>query len=439
MGCPPARPCTPGPSRSGRGHRCTPLRRRIRSAPARMHPQSPRPLLPGRSARRSPATEGASRATLAATSDRGTGRSAVVARALPVRTSPRPGSACHRETPARRPCAGTPCRCLGNHAAVADVLLSMRTFVVGTCSFLAVLVSAAPAFACAGLIGSNGAVNLGRTTTLAAYHDGVEHYVTAFKFLGGGGQFGTLIPLPDVPTNVEKGGAWTLQRLVRETTPVRALALAAAAPTAARDSAEVLLETRIDALDLTVLKGGGAAVADWAHEHGFRLSPDAPEVLDFYAQRSPIFLAAVFDGDAALERGQQLGDGTPVHLTIPVSNPWVPLRILGLGKQATDRVDADVFLLTDNLPAILPGPQDGLSVTYTKAANAQLLDDLRSDEGMSWVPDSAWLTQLRVGSSVADLRYDLAIDTSGLAAPSRVAAGLEPVKPAPPERPQRDP
>jgi hypothetical protein len=317
----------------------------------------------------------------------------------------------------------------------------MRNLVVGTCSLLASLVVAAsPTFACAGLIGSNGAVNLGRTTTLAAYHDGVEHYVTAFKFLGGGGQFGTLIPLPDVPSNVEKGGAWTLQRLVRETTPIRAFANAAAAPTAARDTAEVLLETRIDALDLTVLKGGGAAVADWAHEHGFRLSPDAPEVLDFYAQRSPIFLAAVFDGDAALERGQQLGDGTPVHLTIPVANPWVPLRILGLGKQPTDRVDADVFLLTDNLPAILPGRQDGLAVTYTKAASARLLDDLRSDQGMSWVPDSAWLTQLRVGSSVADLRYDLAIDTSGLAAPSRVAAGLEPLTPpAPPERPQPDP
>src|SRR6476469_3733348 len=73
--------------------------------------------------------------------------------------------------------------------------------------------------ACAGLIGSNGAVNLGRTTTLAAYHDGEEHYVTAFQFLGGGGQFGTLIPLPGVPSKVEKGGAWTLQRLVRETTP----------------------------------------------------------------------------------------------------------------------------------------------------------------------------------------------------------------------------
>src|SRR5690349_12476958 len=185
------------------------------------------------------------------------------------------------------------------------------------------------ALACAGLIGSNGAVNLGRTTTLAAYHDGVEHYVTAFKFLGGGGQFGTLIPLPGVPTKVERGGAWTLQRLAREVQPARPFALLAA-PAAAQGAAEVVLQTRVDALDLTVLKGGGPAVADWAHEHGFSLSPDAPEVLDFYAQQSPIFLAAVFDGDAAEARGQRLGDGTPVHLTIPLDNPWVPLRILGL-------------------------------------------------------------------------------------------------------------
>lgn len=209
------------------------------------------------------------------------------------------------------------------------------------------------AFACAGLIGSNGAVNLGRTTTLAAYHDGVEHYVTVFQFQGGGGQFGTLIPLPDVPSNVERGGAWTLQRLVRETEPPPPLLARSAAPDAAKQEVEVLLQTRIDALDLTVLRGGAPAVAEWATDHGFRLSPDAPEVLDFYASRSPIFLAAVFDGAAANERGQRLGDGTPVHLTIPTDNPWVPLRILGLGRQATDRVEADVFLLTDKTPAIL--------------------------------------------------------------------------------------
>src|SRR5688500_5481554 len=101
--------------------------------------------------------------------------------------------------------------------------------------------SAASAAACAGLIGSNGAVNLGRTTPLAAYHDGGEHYVTAFKVGGGGGQFGTLIPLPGVPSSVEKGGGWTLQRLVLETDPPppRA-ALAFASEAAAGDRAEVL-------------------------------------------------------------------------------------------------------------------------------------------------------------------------------------------------------
>src|SRR3977135_3460624 len=100
--------------------------------------------------------------------------------------------------------------------------------------------TASPALACAGLIGSNGAVNLGRTTTLAAYHDGVEHYVTAFKFLGGGGQFGPLIPLPAGPPRVGRGGAWTLQRLVRETQPPRVFAAVPQAA-AARDGVEVLL------------------------------------------------------------------------------------------------------------------------------------------------------------------------------------------------------
>ena len=46
----------------------------------------------------------------------------------------------------------------------------------------ALLATAAPTLACGGLIGPNGAVNLLRTTTFAGYHDGVEHYVTAFEF-----------------------------------------------------------------------------------------------------------------------------------------------------------------------------------------------------------------------------------------------------------------
>ena len=304
----------------------------------------------------------------------------------------------------------------GGATAAATLLAVMSSLGVGS--------TAGTAEACAGLIGSNGAVNLGRTTTLAAYHEGVEHYVTAFQFLGGGGQFGTLIPLPGIPSSVERGGAWTLQRLVRETEPVQPRAALAFESVAASAGAQVVLTARVDALDITVLKGGGADVAAWAKEHGFRLSPDAPEVLDFYAQRSPVFLAAVFDGDAAQQRGQRIGDGTPVHITIPTPNPWVPLRILSLGKKPSDGVEADVFLLTDRRPAILPGERSGLRLAHSAAATAALLNDLRSDAGMGWVPPAGWLTKLRVDSPAGDLRYDLAVDASGQDAPSRVAAGL---------------
>jgi hypothetical protein len=286
-------------------------------------------------------------------------------------------------------------------------------------------VAVAPALACGGLIGPNGAVNLLRTTTLAAYHDGMEHYITAFQFAGGGGAFGSLTPLPGIPSSVEKGGDWTLQRLIRETDPVpEALFLAAAA---SRDSAEEILKVRIDALDITVLRGGSAAVGAWATEHGFRLPPDAPEVLDFYASRSPIFLAAVFDADAAAERGQAIGDGTPVHITIPTDNPWVPLRILALGKNAAEPVDADVYLLNDRRPALLPVPtgDNGLAVTHSAPASDGLLDDLRSDRGMDWVPNAGWLTKIQVQGEASQLTYDLAIDASGAAAPSRVMAGLD--------------
>src|SRR5687767_14008490 len=221
---------------------------------------------------------------------------------------------------------------------------------------LLVAVTAAPALACGGLIGPNGAVNLLRTTTFAGYHDGVEHYITSFEFAGGGGAFGSLTPLPGVPTSVEKGGDWTLQRLRIETDPPApdAEVFLFGAASASRDSAEVLMEVTIDALDITVLRGGADEVGVWAKDHGFRLPPDAPEVLEFYAARSQIFLAAAFDADAAAERGQQVGDGTPVHITIPTDDPWVPLRILALGKGGSERIEADVFLLTDAPPVLLP-------------------------------------------------------------------------------------
>jgi hypothetical protein len=302
----------------------------------------------------------------------------------------------------------------------------MRRFgIILPATLLGLLLTAGPTLACGGLIGPNGAVNLLRTTTFAGYHNGTEHYITAFQFAGGGGAFGSITPLPAVPTSVEKGGDWTLQRLIRETSP-QVFFAADSVRAAASAGAEELMKVRIDALDITVLRGGAADIGTWASDHGFRLPPDAPEVLDFYAARSQIFLAAAFDADAAAARGQQVGDGTSVHITIPTENPWVPLRILALGKTGSERVDADVFLLTDNAPALLPAPigTNGIRLDHSAGASDSLLDDLRSDRGIAWVPTSAWLTKVAVDSSASGLSYDLAIDASGAAAPSRVDAGL---------------
>ena len=289
------------------------------------------------------------------------------------------------------------------------------------------VLGAGPALACGGLIGPNGSVNLVKTTTLAAWHDGVEHYVTSFKFAGAGGQFGSIIPLPDIPTNVERGGDWTLQRLVKEVAPPAPVGVRTAlAASSAAAEADVLLETRIDALDITVLRGGGQAVGEWATKNGFLLTPDTPEVLDFYARRSPIFLAARFDADAARQRGVALGDGTPVHITIPTPNPWVPLRILGVGRQASERINADVFLLTDRRPALLPGnTAPGLRVDRSEQGSARLMADLRSDKGMGWMPESMWLSYLKIDALPSQLTYDLAVDASGADRPSPEAAGIE--------------
>jgi len=284
---------------------------------------------------------------------------------------------------------------------------------------------ASPALACAGLIGPNGTVNLVRTTTLAAHHDGVEHYITAFSFQGGGGRFGSIVPLPGVPTKVERGGDWTLQRLIRETQRPLEEARALLLPAVAQDKARVILETRIDALDITILEGGGAAVGRWAREHGFVLPPDAPEILDYYASRSPIFMAARFDADAARKRGQQVGDGTPIHLTIPTRHPWVPLRILALGKKSSDVVRADVYLLTDARPALFPRLRPGLSLRHSAPASSELMRDLRADKGMAWMPvGKMWLTHLAINGPASDLSYDLAVDAGGQGRPSRDLAGL---------------
>src|SRR5687768_15971315 len=78
-------------------------------------------------------------------------------------------------SPGTKPAAGSSV-C---HSHLVDLGVTVMIKVLAALLAFGIVFGAAPRAvdACAGLIGSNGAVNLGRTTTLAAYHDGVEHYV----------------------------------------------------------------------------------------------------------------------------------------------------------------------------------------------------------------------------------------------------------------------
>ena len=308
-----------------------------------------------------------------------------------------------------------------------------RALLVGSTAALVLALGAGPALACGGLVSPNGSVQLVRTTTLAAYHDGVEHYVTGFKFVGGGAEFGSIVPLPAIPSRLIRGGDWTLQRLEIEVQPPVREALAGVPAPSTSAPAQVIIEKDIDSLHLTVLKGGGFAVGKWAADHGFVLPPDAPEVLDFYANRSPIFMAVQFDAEKAAARGEQLGDAIPIHLVIPTNRPWVPLRILGLGARPSQRIEADVFLLTDDRPNMLPVPvgstargthKGGIRLARSEAASSGLLADLRSDRGMKWLPSTGmWLSFLQLDTDAGDLTYDLALNVRG-GSPSPVDAGL---------------
>ena len=198
----------------------------------------------------------------------------------------------------------------------------------------ALLITAAPTLACGGLIGPNGAVNLLRTTTLRRLprrRRALRHLVRVRGRRRLVRQHHAAARHPDRRGARRRLDAPAPHSRDRSRRRVRTLLRP---PPERVTKRRCCFETTIDALDITILRGGGDEVGLWAKNHGFRLPPDSPEVLDFYADRSPIFMAAAFDADAAAERGQAIGDGTPVHLTIPTDNPWVPLRILGLGKAA---------------------------------------------------------------------------------------------------------
>ena len=98
-----------------------------------------------------------------------------------------------------------------------------------------------------------------------------------------------------------------------------------------------------------------------------------------------------------------------------------------------------MFLLTDRRPELLAGGP-GLTLERSEEASTSLLDDLRSDVGMEWVPRSMWLSYLSLDADAGDLDYDLAVSDDPVREPSITDAGVAPtsvvpVRTDPPGRP----
>lgn len=285
------------------------------------------------------------------------------------------------------------------------------------------VLSSLPAWACGGLIAPDGDVRLARASTLVAWHNGIEHYLTSFTYEGNEKNIGWIVPLPAVPLTIQEGGAWTLQRLAIETAPpVRGPILAA---DTAASSAQVIQQVQIEALNIKVVRGSGPQIIDWATSNGFFVNADTRAKLLTYAQASPIFMAAKYDTSLAQSRHQLQGDGVPVLITMKLPAIWVPLEVLALDGQD---VHADLYFLTDEplntsllnarlgqspVGSQVPGAP-GMQVAFQEQMNSTLYQDLSTDRNMSWVWPNSWLTYLRLDISSASVTYDMGIGSDGI-------------------------
>lgn len=303
----------------------------------------------------------------------------------------------------------------------------MRKLLAALILALALLATQAfPALACGGLIAPDGDVRLARAATLVAWHNGIEHYMTSFTFHGEASNIGWIVPLPAVPIKIEAGGAWTLQRLFNESHPAPEQSFSIASGSAGTaSSAQVLQQVKVEALNITVIKGTGHEVIDWAYHNGFYLDDETRSHLLVYAQGSPIFMAAKYDTSAAKARHQLEGDGAPVLITMKTPHPWIPLEVLALDGQ---QVNADLYLLTDTplnitdlnvkigqsaVGSEIPGAP-GFRLAFQEKLNDQLYSDLSSDRNMSWVWPNSWLTYLSLDAPSSSVTYDLSVSSAGV-------------------------
>ena len=293
-----------------------------------------------------------------------------------------------------------------------------RLIAAAAAALFTLLVAAGPMLACGGLIGPNGAVNLLRTTTFAGYHDGVEHYVTAFAVRRRRRQVRQHHPAAGHPD--QRRARRRLDAPAprpRDHAPSRRFALAApSAAGAAATDAQVILDDQGRRARHHGPQGRrrrGRRVG-----HGARLPPAAgrPRGPRLLRRPQPDLPRRRFDADAAQARGQQIGDGTPVHITIPTDNPWVPLRILGLGKVAGDTVSADVYLMTDVRPSLLPTPDRSAAFASTTTSGQ------RPRSWTTFAPTRAW-SGSRIGLADEDRHRRRPGDASRTTSRSTPAAG----------------
>jgi hypothetical protein len=225
---------------------------------------------------------------------------------------------------------------------------------------------AGPAGACGGLVGENGTISLVKTTTLAAYADGVERYVTSFEFTGEGEEVGSIVPLPDVPTKVERGGDWTLQRLLQEVAPPARSGSAGGDAALASVSAEVLLETKIDALDITVLRVGLGLGEDETVQADVFLLTDRP--------------AKLLAGGPGLrvERDGPASNSLLADLRSDKGMEWLPAEMqfahLEVDVRAGD-LDYDLAMAVhrDQLPALIDTGVDAAEATTPRLRHGRSL------------------------------------------------------------------
>ena len=230
--------------------------------------------------------------------------------------------------------------------------MGRRATTVAAAAACSVLLLPGAALACGGLVGENGSIELLRTTTLAAWNDGVEHYVTAFEFTGDG-RVGR-VDHPAARRADRRGARPATGRCsgcALEVAPAerRRASRRRRRRGAPQPEVEILLETEIDALDITVLarrRRRGRPVG--ARE---RLLPHARRPRDARLLRRAqpdLHGRQVRRRRAPPSSGQGAGDGTPDHGTIPTR----PARGCRCGSSAsgsrpTSPCEADVFLLTD--------------------------------------------------------------------------------------------